>query len=104
MVNSSCQLKLRILWHKDTLGLAIDQTFLNKVCPLTQYYFWPRTEAWELLKLDLDAKPWLTETEKVIILNLSTDIITQWRINRSNVDIESIKNTFSNATIVEFST
>ena len=29
------------------LGLAIDQKVLNNY-PVTQYYFWPRTEAWEL--------------------------------------------------------
>ena len=55
--------------------MSIDQTVIqNHSYPLTQYYFWPRTEAWEQLKLELDSKPWLSEKEKISILNLATDI------------------------------
>ena len=94
-------LKLRVLWLKNVLGLAIDQTILKQSYPLTQYYFWPRTEAWDQLKLELDSKPWLSEKEKIVILNLTTDLISYWRQNRTTKKIEDLTNSFSEVTFVE---
>ena len=71
MERTSFQLKLKIIWFKDFLGLAIDQVDFNQRYSLTPYYFWPKTEAWEQLKLELDSKGWLPEKEKVLILNLA---------------------------------
>ena len=62
------KLKLKVLWLKNVLGLAIDQTVIKQSYPLTQYYFWPRTEAWDQLKLELDSKPWLSDKEKISTL------------------------------------
>ena len=100
MMVESQQLKLKVLWLKNVLGLAIDQTVIKQSYPLTQYYFWPRTEAWDQLKLELDSKPWLSEKEKIIILNLATDIITHWRTNRNTDAVNKITNTFSEAAFV----
>ena len=94
-------LKLRVLWLKNVLGLAVDQTILKQSYPLTQYYFWPRTEAWDQLKLELDSKPWLSEKEKIIILNIATDIINHWRTNRITERVENLSTKFSEATFVE---
>jgi|TARA_B100000475_G_scaffold150317_1_gene111674 30S ribosomal protein 3 len=101
MMVESQQLKLKVLWLKNVLGLAIDQTVIKQSYPLTQYYFWPRTEAWDQLKLELDSKPWLSEKEKIIILNLATDIITHWRTNRNTDAVNKIANTFSEAAFVD---
>ena len=95
------QLTLKVLWLKNVLGLAIDQTVIKQSYPLTQYYFWPRTEAWDQLKLELDSKPWLSEKEKIIILNLATDIITHWRTNRNTDAVNKIANTFNEAAFVD---
>jgi len=95
------KLKLRVLWLKNVLGLAIDQIIVNQAFPLTPYYFWPRTEAWDQLKLELDAKSWLTEKEKIIVLNLATDVITNWRNSRNSENFESIADNFSEAIFVE---
>ena len=94
-------LKLRVLWLKNVLGLAVDQTILKQSYPLTQYYFWPRTEAWDQLKLELDSKPWLSEKEKIIILNLTTDIITHWRNYRNTEEVEDTAKKFSAAVFVD---
>ena len=59
MENKSFQLRLKVVWFKDFLGLAIDQVNSDLQYSLTPYYFWPRTEAWEQLKLELDSKIWL---------------------------------------------
>ena len=101
MMVESQQLKLKVLWLKNVLGLAIDQTVTKQSYPLTQYYFWPRTEAWDQLKLELDSKPWLSEKEKIVILNLATDIITHWRTNRNADAVNKIANTFSEAAFVD---
>ena len=58
------QLQLKVVWLKDFLGLAIDNVILDQNYSLTPYYFWPKTEAWELLRLDLNSKIWLTQEEK----------------------------------------
>ena len=53
------QLRLKVAWFKNFLGLDVDQIDTNQQYFLTPYYFWPRTEAWEQLKLELDSKVWL---------------------------------------------
>ena len=63
------QLKLRVFWFNDFLGLAIDQKSINHLSPLTPYYIWPRTEAWEQQKVELDLKTWISKEDKVSILN-----------------------------------
>jgi len=95
------QLKLKVLWLKNVLGLAIDQKVIKQSYPLTQYYFWPRTEAWDQLKLELDSKPWLSEKEKISTLNLATDIISHWRTNRNTDAVQKVANNFSEAVFVD---
>jgi 30S ribosomal protein 3 len=95
------QLKLKVLWLKNVLGLALDQKVIKQSYPLTQYYFWPRTEAWDQLKLELDSKPWLSEKEKISTLNLATDIISHWRTNRNTDAVQKVANNFSEAVFVD---
>jgi hypothetical protein len=45
MTKKPYQLKLKIAWFKNFLGLAIDQVNLDQQYSLTPYYFWPKTEA-----------------------------------------------------------
>ena len=56
MVVGQQELQLKVLWLKNVLGLAIDQKVTKHRYPVTQYYFWPRTEAWDQLKLELDSR------------------------------------------------
>jgi len=76
------QLKLKVLWLTNSLGLAIDQECGGQSYPLTSYYVWPKTEAWEQLKLELDSRPWLLKEKKIQVLNLSTEIMNYWKENR----------------------
>ena len=57
------RLELKAIWGKNFLGLAIDQNIGTCQLPVTAYYFWPRTEAWEQLRLELELKPWIQEEE-----------------------------------------
>jgi len=96
------QLKLRVFWFKEFLGLAIDQKGLTHSSPLTHYYIWPRTEAWGQLKEELDLKPWLPKEDKIYCLNLATEIINYWKKNRELEFRGKDQACFSDINFVEF--
>ena len=61
------------------IGIAVDKQLKNNIkVPLTSFYFWPRINGWKLLKHELELKPWLTQEEKIKILNGYTRIIANW--------------------------
>jgi len=72
-------LQLKVIWQKQFLGIAVNQVNKNITLPITAYYFWPRTDAWKQLKLELESKQWISPTETVKVLNLATDVIASWQ-------------------------
>ena len=84
------QLKLKIIWSNNFIGLGIDQVSSKQTIPLTNYFFWPKSEAWEQLKLELNSKPWVKSKDKVKILNTAADVMNFWRTNRNSYAFESI--------------
>jgi len=95
------KLKLKVLWFKELLGLAIDQNIEFQSSPITSYYIWPKTEAWEQLKLELDSRPWLSSKEKVKILNLTTEIINYWHKKRETESLDKIIPRFKEISFLE---
>ena len=91
MSTESLRLRLKIAWFKNFLGLAIDQVNSNQQYFLTPYYFWPKTEAWEQLKLELDSKLWLPQEEKVRVLKLAGNVMNYWFSSR---DLKIVKTDF----------
>ena len=61
-------LKLQVLWLDDSLGLAVNQHTQDGILPITPYYFWPVSEAWEQIRFELDSKPWIPEEERLVLL------------------------------------
>ena len=92
--NVAQNLKLKVLWLKNSLGLGIDQVNMKHQFPLTQYYFWPKTDAWEQIKVELMSKIWIEERERIYLLNNVSDIINYWQTNRKKQNLESVKSLY----------
>nr|QWK41918.1 hypothetical protein [Protohalopteris sp.] len=77
----------KIIWGRSYIGLAVDKR-LNKdiMIPLTTFFFWPRENGWELLKMELSNKPWITKEDRIEILNGYTLIINYWLSNVQEVE------------------
>lgn len=46
----------------------------GNAAPLTEYFIWPRSDAWEDMKGCLESKPWVGDAEKVALLNRLTGV------------------------------
>lgn len=56
------EFRLQFLWTERNIAVSLDQTFARgSSAPLTEYFFWPRRDAWEDMKFWLEARPWISE-------------------------------------------
>lgn len=80
---------LSFLWLDKNLAVSVDQVFgRGHRSPITEYYWWPREDAWENLKKTLDereARDWISHHDKVILLNTLTEVINFWTGDEDDV-------------------
>lgn len=86
---------LNVLWLDKSIGLAVDQILRHgQKSPITEYFFWPKTDAWEELNVAIEAKDWITERNRVLLLNQTTEVINFWQDEEKKHSIDEAREKF----------
>ncbi len=85
---------LKILWLKHNIAFSIEHIVKQGYSPLTPYFFWPRSDAWTQVRKELESKPWISNNEKIDVLNKVTAIINYWQEKKQEKNLDQVQKEF----------
>lgn len=72
--------RLNFMWLEKNIAFGVDYVYSRgNTSPMTDFFFWPRKDAWEDLKTELESKPFISERDKITMLNRLTEVINYWQ-------------------------
>lgn len=73
------EFRLNFLWMEKNIAVGVDQVYARgNSAPLTEFFVWPRKDAWEELKVALEGRAWISDVDKIRLLNRLTEVINFW--------------------------
>ena len=91
---------LKILWLEKSLGIALDRRVGKTTQPVTEYFFWPRKDAWDELKDRLNNSAWISQNEAIALLNQTTDLIQTWQEEEKKGSFQKMQTKFPDCIFV----
>jgi 30S ribosomal protein 3 len=64
-----------LIWHENSLGVAVDQLRGDERISLTSYYYWPQSDAWSQIFIELKTRKWISRTEKIFLVDKTAEIL-----------------------------
>jgi|SRR6056297_410490 len=75
ITGSSMSFSFLLIWQENSLGVAIDQIRGDDSIPITGYYYWPRSDAWSQILIELKTKKWISHQERVFLMGKTAEIL-----------------------------
>lgn len=90
---------LNVIWLDKAIGVAVDQHLASsEKGPVTEYFMWPANDAWDQLQTSLQAMPWMSEVERITLLNEATEVINYWQDETTKHTIDEAREQFPHIT------
>lgn len=95
--------KLNFLWSEKNIAVSVDQVYARgQISPLTEFFFWPRKDAWEELKGALEQRIWINQRDKVQLLNRLTEVINFWQQGTARPTVDDARAEFPDCAFTFF--
>ena len=87
---------LNVLYLEKAIGIAVDQKLASgETGPVTEYFWWPAKDAWDEVRQQLEAMPWISQNEVVRLLNQATSVINYWQNHEGRPAIDEARKEFN---------
>ena len=94
------QFVLKVLWLDKNIAIALDKKIGKTISPITEYFFWPKKDAWEELKIQLEARSWIDSDDTLTLLNQTVKIINFWQTKGTKNNLKRAQKQFPNCVFI----